>query len=100
MKTDMNDKFRSLSPLVGNTPLLEIFFEFRGGRRRIFAKAEHMNMTGSIKDRMALHILKRAYEKGELKEGQTIIEATSGNTGISFAAIGRSSYDDRRSDPP
>lgn len=89
MKSETDCRFQSLSHLVGNTPLLEIFFEFRGSRRRLFVKAEHMNMTGSIKDRMALHILKRAYEKGDLKKGQTIIEATSGNTGISFAGIGR-----------
>jgi len=57
--------------------------------RVIYAKAEHLNMTGSIKDRMAFHILKRAYQKGHIQPGDTIAEATSGNTGISFAAIGR-----------
>ena len=46
-------------------------------------------MTGSIKDRMALHILRRAYERGAIEPGARIIEATSGNTGISFSAIGR-----------
>jgi cysteine synthase A len=55
----------------------------------IYAKAEHMNMTGSIKDRMAFHILKTAYQEGRIQPGDTIAEATSGNTGISFAAIGR-----------
>lgn len=82
-------KFQSLSYLIGNTPLLEIEFRRFGVTRRVYAKAEHLNMTGSIKDRMALHILKRAYLDGCLKEGDTIVEATSGNTGISFAAIGR-----------
>lgn len=82
-------KFQSLSFLVGNTPLLEINFRLGGKMRRIFAKAEHLNMTGSIKDRMALHILKRAYFEKRLHPGDTIVEATSGNTGISFAAIGR-----------
>jgi cysteine synthase A len=48
-----------------------------------------MNLTGSIKDRMALHIMKQAYADGRLHPGDTIVEATSGNTGISFAAIGR-----------
>jgi cysteine synthase A len=48
-----------------------------------------MNMTGSVKDRMALHILRSAYANGSLQPGTRIIEATSGNTGISFAAIGR-----------
>lgn len=74
--------------LIGNTPLLAIHCHFRGKRRTIFAKAEHLNLTGSIKDRMALHILERATASGELEPGHTIAEATSGNTGISFAALG------------
>src|SRR5215212_6985049 len=71
------------------TPQLAIDFTFRGRARTLYAKAEHLNMTGSIKDRMAFHILKRAYEEGRIRPGDTIAEATSGNTGISFAAIGR-----------
>jgi len=51
-------KLNGISTLIGNTPLLEIEFEYMGKIRRIYAKAEHMNLTGSIKDRMALHILK------------------------------------------
>jgi cysteine synthase A len=82
-------RFRQLKHMIGNTPLLAIGLYFRGKERVIYAKAEHLNMTGSIKDRMAFHILKRAYQTGELKPGDTIAEATSGNTGISFAAIGR-----------
>lgn len=75
--------------MIGNTPLLAIRFSFRGKERVIYAKAEQLNMTGSIKDRMAFHILKKAYQEGCLQPGDTIAEATSGNTGISFAAIGR-----------
>jgi cysteine synthase A len=75
--------------MIGNTPLLAIRLSLRGKERIVYAKAEHMNMTGSIKDRMAFHILKQAYGEGRLKAGDTIAEATSGNTGISFAAIGR-----------
>ncbi len=75
--------------MVGNTPLLEVDFKFRGKEARIFAKAEHMNLTGSIKDRMAIHILKEGKRTNTLVEGSVIAEATSGNTGISFAAIGR-----------
>jgi cysteine synthase A len=75
--------------MIGNTPLLAIRFSFRGKERVIYAKAEHLNMTGSIKDRMAFHILKKAYQESRLQPGDTIVEATSGNTGISFAAIGR-----------
>ncbi len=74
--------------LTGHTPLLEISYRFDGQPRTLFAKLESMNMTGSIKDRMAAHILCEAYSSGALKPGDTIIEATSGNTGISFSAIG------------
>lgn len=75
--------------MVGNTPLLEVDFKYKGRECRVFAKAEHYNLTGSIKDRMALHILKEGYRNGQLKKGDVIAEATSGNTGISFAAIGK-----------
>ena len=74
--------------LIGNTPLLAIHFHYKGERRTIFAKAEHLNLTGSIKDRMAFHILKSAYRDDMIRKGDIIAEATSGNTGISFAAIG------------
>jgi cysteine synthase A len=80
---------KQLHHMIGNTPLLAVRFAFRGTERLIYAKAEHINMTGSIKDRMAFHILKRAYQEGRIQPGDTIAEATSGNTGISFAAIGR-----------
>src|SRR5437870_3156598 len=82
-------RFRQLKHMIGNTPLLAIRFSFRGTERVIYAKAEQLNMTGSIKDRMAFHILKKAYGEGRIQPGDTIAEATSGNTGISFAAIGR-----------
>jgi cysteine synthase A len=74
--------------LIGNTPLLAVHFHFHGERRTIFAKAEHLNLSGSIKDRMALHIISSAYREGTIKRGDTIVEATSGNTGIAFSAIG------------
>ena len=82
-------RFKQLKHMIGNTPLLAIRFGFRGKERVIYAKAEHLNMTGSIKDRMAFHILKRAYQEDRIQSGDTIAEATSGNTGISFGAIGR-----------
>jgi len=75
--------------LIGNTPLLVIDVRVDGVPATVYAKAEQFNLTGSIKDRMALHMLRRAYERGELEPGAPIIAATSGNTGISFAAIGR-----------
>ena len=83
------DMIGDLAHLVGSTPLLVLDLEFDGEPRKLYAKAESFNLTGSIKDRMALHILARAYERGELQPGAPIAEATSGNTGISFAAIGR-----------
>lgn len=78
-----------IAPLIGQTPLLRIDYTFDGRPRRLYAKYEQENMTGSVKDRMAIYILRQAYERGELKPGDTIVEASSGNTGISFAAIGR-----------
>jgi len=81
-------KFRALRRLTGNTPLLGIHLRYRGTTRSIYAKSEQLNMTGSIKDRMALHILRKAYEERKIHPGDIIAEATSGNTGISFAAIG------------
>ena len=86
---DALELLESLTPLVGNTPLAAIDFTFRGSPRTLHAKLESMNFTGSVKDRMALHVLRRGYENGLLEPGGRIIEATSGNTGISFAALGR-----------
>ena len=86
---DVRTRVRQLGHLVGNTPLLAIHFTFRDSARVVYAKAENLNMTGSIKDRMALHIMRQAYERGVLRPGVALFEATSGNTGISFCAIGR-----------
>jgi cysteine synthase A len=80
---------QGLAQLVGNTPLLAVSCRYRGQERVVYAKAENFNLTGSIKDRMALHILREAYASGSLKPGAAIGEATSGNTGIAFAALGR-----------
>jgi len=82
-------RFSGLESMIGNTPLLAIDYEIGGRRRTVYAKSEQMNFTGSIKDRMALHILRLAYAQGSIHSGDTIVEATSGNTGISFAALGR-----------
>ena len=83
------ERFRGLRGMVGNTPLLALRLRVRGEPRVVYAKAEHLNLTGSIKDRMALYILERAYREGHIRAGDLIAEATSGNTGIAFAAIGR-----------
>lgn len=63
----MSKRILGLSSLVGNTPLLAIDFEYKGEKHRIYAKAENMNITESIKDRMAFHILSKSIEKGILK---------------------------------
>lgn len=89
MEQELQNRFAAVKPLIGNTPLLEITYAYKGCLRRLFAKAEYYNLTGSIKDRVALYILEKAYEKGEIRPGDTIAEATSGNTGISFSALGR-----------
>jgi cysteine synthase len=83
------ERLRALARLIGNTPLIGVEFTWNGRSRVIYAKAEQQNLTGSIKDRMALHIIRQAYDDGALRPGDRIAEATSGNTGISFAAIGR-----------
>jgi cysteine synthase A len=79
----------SLRHLIGSTPLMELRCRVRGQERTVYAKLEVRNFTGSIKDRMAVHILAEAYRTGALEPGDVIAEATSGNTGIAMAAIGR-----------
>lgn len=73
---------------IGNTPLIKIKYKYNGKEDYIYAKLEAYNLTGSIKDRVAYYIIKRAYEEGKLKKGMTIVEATSGNTGIALSAMG------------
>ena len=73
---------------IGNTPLIKIKYKYKGKEEEIYAKLEAYNLTGSIKDRVAYYIIKRAYEEGKLKKGMTIVESTSGNTGIALAAMG------------
>ena len=89
MPAALEKKFQHLWHLVGNTPMLEILYQYKGRLHTIYAKCEHYNLTGSIKDRMALYILQQAYREGKIQPGSRIVEATSGNTGISFSAIGK-----------
>jgi len=89
MMSDTDKRFEKIKNLIGNTPLLQINLRYKGEQRKIFAKAEYFNLTGSIKDRVAYYIMKKGYESGTIKPGDTIVEATSGNTGIAFSAIGR-----------
>lgn len=83
--------FNDISSLVGNTPLLDVS-DFLGESLNysIYAKLEYLNPAGSIKDRAALYMIMDAEDKGLLKKGYTIIEPTSGNTGIGLAAISAS----------
>lgn len=83
------NKLNEVKRLIGNTPLIEVSYSYKGKVKTVLAKLEWYNFSGSIKDRPAYEIIKTAYEKGELKEGQTICETTSGNMGISISAIAR-----------
>ena len=74
--------------LIGNTPMVEIKVKYKEKLINVYAKLEYFNYTGSIKDRLAYYILREFYKDGSLRKGQPIVEATSGNTGISFAALG------------
>lgn len=78
----------NIDKLIGNTPIVKIITEFQGNIRDIYVKLEYYNLTGSIKDRIAYYMINKSKELGILKEGMPIIEATSGNTGISLAALG------------
>ena len=78
----------NVEKLVGNTPMIKINYEYEGRKDSIYAKLEFYNYSGSIKDRIALYIIQKERENGNLKEGQSIVEVTSGNTGIAFSAIG------------
>ena len=73
-----NVKFDVLAT-IGNTPLIKI--------NNVYAKLESVNPSGSIKDRVALEIIEAAEREGELREGYTVVEASSGNTGISLAMV-------------
>ncbi len=83
----MENIFNGIKQMISNTPLMEINFRYKGRDMKIYAKAEYFNLSGSIKDRVAFYILKKAYKTGAIKPGDTIVEATSGNTGIAFSAM-------------
>ncbi|MFC5284125.1 cysteine synthase CysM [Pedobacter alpinus] len=75
--------------LVGNTPLVEITKLNTNANVKVYAKLEGNNPAGSVKDRAALNMIKSAVERGDIKAGTKLIEATSGNTGIALAMIAR-----------
>ena len=80
---------KQLTDLVGNTPLLELnnYNKNKGLKARVIAKLEYFNPAGSVKDRVALAMIEDAEAKGLLKPGATIIEPTSGNTGVGLAFV-------------
>ena len=80
---------KEIGKLVGNTPMVKIKYANKGKQFSLFAKLEYYNFSGSIKDRMAYHILSKSYADGLIKPNDIIVEATSGNTGIAFSALGR-----------
>lgn len=77
-----------INKLIGNTPMIKINYKYKNKLRSIYVKLEFYNLTGSIKDRIAYYMLDDAIKNGTLKENMPIVEATSGNTGISLAALG------------
>lgn len=85
----MGKIYKSAADLIGNTPLVEVghIEEKFGLKARVIVKLEYFNATGSVKDRVAKAMIEDAEKKGILKPGATIIEPTSGNTGIGLAAI-------------
>lgn len=88
----MSNIYTSVGQLIGRTPLLELknFAEKNGAKARLLGKLEGMNPGGSAKDRVALAMIADAEQRGVLQKGGTIIEPTSGNTGIGLAAVGTS----------
>jgi len=89
-KKNGDARIENLWRFIGNTPMIELSYRYQGGaQKKILVKCEQYNLTHSIKDRMALYILQKAIEQGYLKPADTIVEVTSGNSGIAFAAIGR-----------
>ena len=85
----MANIYTSADQLIGKTPLLELtrIEEELGIKARVFAKLEYFNPAGSVKDRIAKRMIEDAEASGKLKPGATIIEPTSGNTGIGLAAV-------------
>jgi len=77
-----------IKDLIGNTPLIKIKYKYKGVENYIYTKLEYYNLTGSIKDRIVYYILDKVIKENKLKDGMPLVEATSGNTGISLSAIG------------
>ncbi len=79
---------KNIEGLIGNTPMIKIKYKYKGVENYIYTKLEYYNLTGSIKDRIVYYILDKSIKEGKLKDDMILVEATSGNTGISLSAIG------------
>ncbi|MHA1581731.1 MAG: PLP-dependent cysteine synthase family protein [Candidatus Baldrarchaeia archaeon] len=80
--------FSNMLEMIGNTPLLKLTKVTKGLPFEVWAKAEFLNPSGSVKDRIALYMIRAAEKSGKLKPGMTLVVPTTGNTGIAFAAVG------------
>ncbi len=78
----------SIKRFIGKTPIVKIKIKYKDKIVNVFSKLEYYNYSGSIKDRLAYYIINESYKNGSLKKGMPIVEATSGNTGIAFSALG------------
>jgi cysteine synthase B len=86
--TALSEKIAQISGQIGNTPLLPITHLHSNKRVKIYAKAEWQQLSGSVKARAAFKIFKNAAESGEFANGRSLLDATSGNTGIAYATLG------------
>jgi len=84
----MTSIFNSWKELIGKTPLIRLSRLFDPKGPKVYAKLEFMNLSGSIKDRIAYYMIREAEKEGNLKKGMTIIVPSTGNTGIAFSAVG------------
>ena len=89
MDTTIQGKFDEIRKLIGNTPMIEISYRYKKEKvRTLYFKLEYYNISGSVKDRMALNVLECAYKNGTISPDHVIAETTSGNTGIAFCSLG------------
>lgn len=84
----MSQIYSSILETIGNTPIVALRNVTKGSKHKFFAKVEYFNPGGSIKDRVAAAMIEEAEKRGDLKPGGTIVEATSGNTGVGLALVG------------
>ena len=91
----MGRRYDNILQTIGNTPVVRLNRLAPDGVN-VYVKVESFNPMGSVKDRLALGVIEDAEQKGELRPGQTIVEATSGNTGIGLAMVTAVKIDDSR----